>query len=184
MPEHDPAETAEETTARALDAALNYLSYRQRTCREVQRKLAERGFDEEVIRAALARLENVGLVDDVAFIGAYVRDRIAHRPMGVRRMASELFVKGIGRDEAIPQIEATLAEEGIDEEAMAWRVGERKATSLRTRDEEQDLRRRRLRQHLHRRGFDPRLIREVVDGLLPRNGSEGGSSDKDGRPGG
>ncbi|NIR44860.1 MAG: regulatory protein RecX [Gemmatimonadetes bacterium] len=165
-----PAETPEETAARAIDAALNYLSYRQRTRLEVRRKLLERGFDEETVEGAMGRLENVGLVDDVAFIGAYVRDRVAHRPMGVRRMASELYVKGIPRDEAIPHIEATLAEEGIDEEAMAWRVGERKAMSLRVRDEPQDVRRRRLREHLHRRGFGPRVIREVVDALLPRNG--------------
>ena len=41
-----------EPADKALDAALNFLSYRQRTGHEVRRKLVERGFDAETIDAA------------------------------------------------------------------------------------------------------------------------------------
>ena len=102
MLENEETAPTEETTSQALDAALNYLSYRQRTEYEVRRKLIDRGFGEEIIEGAMKRLEAVGLVDDDAFIAAYVRDRVAHRPMGVRRMAQELYAKGISRDAALP----------------------------------------------------------------------------------
>lgn len=162
------ATATEETTTRALDAALNFLSYRQRTGQEVRRKLMDRGFDDETIEAAMRRLENVGLVDDESFVAAYVRDRIAHRPMGVRRMAQELYLKGIRREEAVPLIEAALGHEGTDELDLARRVAERKGASLRRRDEDPALSRKRLRDHLLRRGFESRVIQKTLDEVLPR----------------
>jgi regulatory protein len=169
LSEETKLETTEETTTRALDAALNYLSYRQRTGHEVRRKLIERGFDDETVEAALRRLENVGLVDDESFVAAYVRDRIAHRPMGVRRMAQELYVKGIRREQAIPLIEAALGHEGTNELELARRVAERKGASLRRRDDELALSRKRLRDHLLRRGFDSRVIQAALDEVLPQS---------------
>ncbi len=158
----------EETTSQALDAALNYLSYRQRTEYEVRSKLIDRGFGEQTIEGAMKRLEAVGLVDDDAFVAAYVRDRVAHRPMGVRRMAQELYAKGISRDAALPVIETAMQEEGTDEIALARRVAERKCSSFSSRREEIAMTRKRLRDHLLRRGFDSRIIQGVLEELLPR----------------
>ncbi len=160
--------SAEETTTQAIDAALNYLSYRQRTGHEVRRKLSDRGFDEKTIDAAMKRLENVGLVDDDAFVAAYVRDRVAHRPMGVRRMAQELYAKGVPRDAALPAIEQALQGEDTDEVALARRVAQKKCGTLRKRNEDTALTRKRLHDHLLRRGFDGRIVQAVLDEFLPR----------------
>lgn len=156
---------SEETERRAIDAALNFLSYRQRTGLEVRRKLESRGFGEATIEAALGRLSAVGLVDDAAFVGAYVRDRIAHRPMGVRRMAQELYVKGIPREVALPVIERILEEEDTDERSLAERVVSKKGVVAGERGD-MALARRRVRDQLLRRGFNPRVARDVVDDLL------------------
>lgn len=157
---------SEETERRAIDAALNFLSYRQRTGLEVRRKLASRGFGEATIAAALGRLSAVGLVDDEAFIGAYVRDRVAHRPMGVRRMVQELYLKGIPRDVALPVIERMLHDEGIDERALAERVVSKKKLTAAGDPEDLALAKRRVRDQLLRRGFQPRVVRDVVDDLF------------------
>ncbi|MGD2216739.1 MAG: regulatory protein RecX, partial [Gemmatimonadales bacterium] len=130
------SDVSEEAARRAIDAALNFLSYRQRTGREVRRKLVERGFSPEVIEAALARLAAVRLVDDEAFVAAYVRDRIAHRPMGVRRMIQELYLKGIAREVALPVIEETLREEETDERTLAERVVAKKRRTLKSRPQD------------------------------------------------
>jgi regulatory protein len=158
---------ASEVERRAVDAALNFLSYRQRTGQEVRRKLAERGFSPETIESAMGRLCAVGLVDDEAFVAAYVRDRLAHRPMGVRRMAQELYLKGIPREVAQRIIERMLREEGADEWSLARRVVEKKRHTLSSRAGDRGVARRRLRDHLIRRGFESRVIREIVDELLP-----------------
>lgn len=152
-----------EAERRAVDAALNFLSYRPRTAREVRRKLLERGFSDVVVEAAMSRLTAVSLVDDEAFIGAYVRDRITHRPMGVRRMAQELYVKGIPRDVAVPVIARVLAEEKTSERAMAERVVAKKLPALPRSPSAAAAFRRRLRDHLLRRGFDLAVVREVME---------------------
>ncbi len=165
-------EPSEEATRRAIDAALNFLSYRQRTGREVRRKLAERGFSEETIEAAMQRLGAVRLIDDRAFVGAYVRDRIAHRPMGVRRMVQDLYVKGIERQVALPVVEEVLREEETDERELARRVVEKKRRTLSSQSWDEARLRRRLRDHLIRRGFDSRVVRDVVGELVPERGRE------------
>jgi regulatory protein len=166
--ERTASNASEEVESRAVDAALNFLSYRQRTGREVRRKLASRGFSEEAIEAAMQRLRVVGLVDDEAFVSAYVRDRIAHRPMGVRRMAQELYVKGISREVALPAIEEVLRDQGTDERSLAERVVEKKRQTLSARGE--PTLRRRLRDHLIRRGFNARVVQEVLAEFPPAGG--------------
>ena len=161
------SEVSEEAERRAIDAALNFLSYRQRTGIEVRRKLASRGFGEATIEAAMRRLGAVGLIDDDAFVGAYVRDRIAHRPMGIRRMLQELYVKGIPRDVAHPVIERMLDEEDTDERALAERVVAKKRLGPAAETADRSVAKRRVRDQLLRRGFDPRVVRDVVDGLFP-----------------
>lgn len=150
----------------AVDAALNFLSYRPRTRREVQRKLAERGYADEMIERALGRLTAVGLIDDEAFVAAYVRDRVAHRPMGVRRMVQELYRKGIPREVSVPVIELVFAEEETNERVLARRVVARKGRTRGTRSLE-ERERRKLVDHLIRRGFDLRVAREAADAVVP-----------------
>jgi regulatory protein len=155
--------------SRALDAALNFLSYRPRTGYEVRRKLVSRGFGPETVEAAMHRLSAVGLVDDAAFVSAYVRDRVAHRPTGVRRQQDELYTKGVPHEAAAPLIEAALHEEGTDERALARRVAERKCQSAAARRQDPRVLRRQVRDHLARRGFNLRIIHEVLDELVPRS---------------
>lgn len=147
----------------AIDAALNFLSYRQRTREEVRRKLSERGFEPGVVEVALERLKSVGLIDDAAFVGAYVRDRIAHRPMGIRRMVQELYRKGVPREVALPLIEEVLADEGTDERELASRIVRRKHRSLARRPGDPRQLMRRVKEHLLRRGFGQRTASEAVD---------------------
>ncbi len=157
--------TSEEVERRAIDAALNFLAYRQRTGREVHRKLASRGFSGQTVDAAMRRLNAVGLVDDEAYVAAYVRDRMTHRPMGVRRMIRELYLKGISREVADKVIEEVLQGENTDERALAERVVEKKRRTLSRAGEERVLRRR-LRNHLIRRGFDGPVVRDVLDDVF------------------
>ncbi len=162
---------SEEAERRAVDAALNFLSYRQRTSWEVRRKLSARGFGESTIDAAMARLTAVGLVDDEAFVGAYVRDRIVHRPMGVRRMVQELYAKGVAREVALPVIDAVLREEDTSERELAMRVVAKKRRTLAKRSDDPALARRRLRDQLLRRGFDIRVVKDAIAELTGAPGA-------------
>ncbi|MEE9245735.1 MAG: regulatory protein RecX [Gemmatimonadota bacterium] len=167
----DPAALSEpmDEQRRALDAALSFLSYRPRTSQEVRRKLAERGYAEGTVEQTLGRLGQVGLVNDTAFVESYVRGRIAHRPMGVRRMADELYLKGIGRNESVPIIEQVFADERVDERALAAHAAEKRVSSLRNGRSDDRTVRRRLRDHLARRGFGVQIVGEAVDTWAPHH---------------
>ena len=65
---------------------------------ELQRKLARRGYTSEEVDAALARLEELGYLNDLAFAEGLVRVRSASR--GPRALSAELAKRGVGRAQA------------------------------------------------------------------------------------
>nr|MBC8429462.1 hypothetical protein [Dehalococcoidia bacterium] len=50
---------------RCLNAAIHYLSYRPRSEAELRERLHRRGFDGDNVEAAIAKLREQGLVDDL-----------------------------------------------------------------------------------------------------------------------
>jgi regulatory protein len=117
----------------------------------------------------IERLRELGMIDDAAFAGTVVRDRVRLRPSGARRLASELRAKGVDEEVARDAIRDTFEGEGTDERELALRAAEK----WRTRPgEERDRARRRLQGFLARRGFGGETIREVIDEVLPAGGSD------------
>jgi SOS response regulatory protein OraA/RecX len=80
-------------------------------------------------------------------------------------MIRELYLKGISREVADKVIEEVLQGENTDERALAERVVEKKRRTLSRAGEERVLRRR-LRNHLIRRGFDGPVVRDVLDDVF------------------
>lgn len=147
---------------RVRDAALNLLSYRARTRRELKTKLRQKGFVVERIDSCLDRLEQHGLLDDAAVAAAFVRDRLLLRPRGKARLASELRQKGLDPDTALQTIDRVFDEAGASDAALAreaaegWlrRQGPAAAAALAgAHSPEREKAKRRLHGYLARRGF-------------------------------
>jgi regulatory protein len=64
----------------------------------MQRKLARRGYTPEEVDAALARLDELGYLNDLSFAEGLVRVRSASR--GPRALSAELAKRGVGRAQA------------------------------------------------------------------------------------
>jgi regulatory protein len=79
----------------ALDAGLRYLALRAHSRLELQRKLERKGHESAEVDAAMARLAELGYLDDAAFARGIVRQRSAAR--GPQALAAELSAKGIDR---------------------------------------------------------------------------------------
>jgi len=139
---------------RAVGRAMDLLSYRPRSQAEVRRRLRRKGYDEATIEEAVARLSRVGLLDDREFARYWVENRFQFNPRGVLALRQELRQKGVG--EAI--IEEVLAE--YDEEEAAARAAERAGRRLRHLAPQTF--RRRMREHLARRGFPYEVIEPLV----------------------
>ncbi|WP_411107492.1 recombination regulator RecX [Streptomyces sp. cmx-4-9] len=159
-----PPQSPEEQ-ARAI--CLRLLTGSPRTRRQLADALHKRGIPEEVSQQVLSRYEEVGLIDDAAFAGAWVESRHRGRGLARRALAQELRTKGV---------HATLVEEALEqldsdqEEQTARELVARKLRS--TRGLERDKRIRRLAGMLARKGYPEGMALRVVRRALEAEGDE------------
>lgn len=136
------------------------------------------GFPAELVKGTVARLLELGLLDDTAYAKAWVESRDRSRPRGESALRRELALKGIERE----TIAAVLAERGdaaqdatedgddgaarsfagsrgADEVAAERLLSKSRAALLRIEDPR--ARRSRAYALLARNGFDPEVCREV-----------------------
>ena len=148
---------SEETLQRAVDRALNYLSFRPRSREEVRRYLRRKETPPELIAQVMERLDHLDLVNDRAFASFWIESREQFSPRGSRALKNELRMKGVGRE---------VADELIDDEKdeeRALRAGQKKAFSLvRQPDIDYATFRTRLGSFLQRRGFGYEVTTRTV----------------------
>jgi regulatory protein len=147
-----------------LEAAARFLEARSRSVAEVRRRLSSAGYRADLIEGAIARMGDLGMLDDEAFARAWVESRDRARPRGERALQNELRLKGIDRavvDAVLEQRRSAEGEAHAPDRDAAERLLERHARSL---DRIPDPRRRRERAYalLARNGFDPETCREVA----------------------
>jgi regulatory protein len=140
---------------RCLNAALLYLSYRPRSEAELRQRLHRRGFDGDNVEAAVVRLREQGLVNDLAFAQFWKDNRESFRPRSQRLTRLELKQKGVAED----IIDQAVAE--INDEDSAYRAAVGKARTLPRAD--YHVFRRRLGEYLKRRGFGYGVITRTVE---------------------
>ena len=92
----------------ALEAAMKFLALRERSEQEVRARLRRSCYDEATIHRVLDTLGLHDLVSDARFAEAWVHARC--RKYGKNRIAQELRIKGIDRQEAENALD-TLSEE-------------------------------------------------------------------------
>lgn len=114
----------EDAPFRARETALGFLSYRDRSAREVQIRLESAGFDPRVVDDAVSWLKGIGYVDDARFATRYAAEK-ARAGWGAQRIRAELMRKGVER----AVVDAALA---AQEESEAFPVasGEEVALAL------------------------------------------------------
>jgi regulatory protein len=140
----------------ALQKALNFLSYRPRSEKEVRQNLKIKHgiIEEDIIDLIIERLKSGGLVDDSNFAELWVENRNEFRPRGSRALRTELRQKGI--DEEI----IALSLKDLDEDKLALKAARKQ--SRKYKQLEWDQFRKKLTGFLARRGFPYGVISEVT----------------------
>jgi regulatory protein len=156
---------ADDSRERAWGQALLYLSYRARSENEIRQNLTKHEIPDAVIEETLERLRRDGFANDKKFASAWVENRSTFRPRGRRALALELRQKGI--DDST--IESAL--EGVDEEALAYEAGQKKARKLKV--QEWNEFRKKMSEFLARRGFSYSVIAPIVKRLWSETHAEG-----------
>jgi regulatory protein len=161
---------AEDSRERAMQQALLFLSYRARSENEIRKNLSKHEIPDAVIEETIERMRREGFADDKKFASAWVENRSTFRPRGRRALALELRQKGIDDH----TIESAL--EGIDDEALAYEAGQKKARKLAlslSKGQEWTEFRKKMSEFLARRGFSYSVIAPIVKRLWNEAHAEG-----------
>ncbi|MFB6249997.1 MAG: RecX family transcriptional regulator [Salinibacter sp.] len=152
----------DEQYVQAKQRALDYLAHKPRTEEEVRRKLRRQDAPESVVEDVVARLRELGYLDDEAYASDYVRNRFASKKYGPVRIQRELVERGVDRHVA----ERAVAELFEDEDPVAAAREHAEKRWARLADEDDPRRRRqKLYRYLRRRGFTSDTIYPLLDEL-------------------
>lgn len=147
---------------KAFRAATRRLARRAMSRKMIADKLRELGNPPELAERVLARLDELGLIDDEAYGQALVRDQLSRKAAGPRLLEQKLYQKGISGDLA-RRIIAQATDDGDAQRQSAIDFARKRAASLARFDA--PTRKRRLYGQLARRGFDPDTIRAAMDAV-------------------
>jgi regulatory protein len=151
-------------SASSYEAALNLLTARPYTARNLKRKLVQKGFAPTEVDAAIERLVGNGILDDNRYAAQFARGRLLGPGSSRRRIRQQLFQRGIGKDIADAAIEAVIAEESVDLAAVIEKDARKKLAML--SGLEPPVVKRRLYSHLARRGYDVDEINVVMKKVM------------------
>ena len=144
--------------ARAREQALRLLNYRMRTRKELEQRLRQKEWSDEIIAQVIKRLEESDLIDDKQFARLWVDERLRLKPVGLNLLHRELRSKGIDPDTA----ESVLKEydDRDDEATRAYALLHHRYNQY--AELPPTVARRRMTGFLARRGFDHGIIYHVV----------------------
>jgi len=139
----------------AKEKVLNFISYRERSRKEIKDYLSNKGISQVIINKVLNDLENAGLVDDRKFALAWIKNRNKINPKGNFVLKMELTEKGIEENE----IEKLLGD--VDEKENARKVIKKAVKKY----GEKISAKKKILEYIQRRGFSINIAIEVLDEL-------------------
>ena len=148
-----PSGPASGSARTCYQKALDLLARRAHFRRELESKLRQRGYEESEIEAVLARLEELGYLDDTATAGQWLEERARQGGWGRRRLRAELVRRGADSDLAAAVLDRVLPED--DPAELQTAVGRWRARGGKSR--------RSLARHLERRGFPTHQILDALE---------------------
>jgi regulatory protein len=159
-----------EEVQKALDSALGLLEVRARAKREIETRLSQKGIEESIIAIVVAKLVKLGLLDDAQFAAQWVEAKTrvgGSRPIGRRRLSSELYAKGVAKDQIADAVDVVS---NADELALARAAASKKVRVVPSDREALQKERQKLMGFLQRRGFGWETVKQVTRESLPAVG--------------
>jgi regulatory protein len=148
-----------EEKKKARDRALNFLSYRDRSEKEIRTKLKDVGYDENIIDWVIGELKRLKFLDDERFAQSYVQTQMITRPVGEYFLKRELKQKGV--DEELIEQTVEKAYEEKDQFSVALELAQQRKKRYKNIDEMKA--KKRVSDFLLRRGFSWDVVSEVME---------------------
>ncbi|MCL4509304.1 MAG: recombination regulator RecX [Chloroflexi bacterium] len=107
----------------ALDRAMSLLAARPRSVQEVEQRLRFLKFDTAVISATIAKLRDLGVLDDRSFAHFWREERDTYRPHGRQLLNQELRARGVAPDTVAEVLPSEEEELELARRSLARRLG-------------------------------------------------------------
>ena len=140
------------------EKALDLLSFREHSGKELLEKLLARKFPRNLSMKVIHDLERGDLLNDMRFARNLVRYTLKSRPLGRRAMVSLLCRKGLTLDSAQEIVSSVMQEEGVDEQLLIRKFLEKQLKG----GDVDEKRWKKAGNSLLRRGFDGSTVRELL----------------------
>jgi regulatory protein len=155
---------------KTFERALNLLSYKPRSLAEMRARLMEKDWaEEEIVGQVLARLEELGYLNDEEFAANFANSRLAEKPIGRSRLRRDLLRKKLPSETVENALDEAYEQES-EEELIDRAIGKRLRLKGAPTDREEA---KRLFDYLIRRGFSYdlviRKVREAAKGVDPQD---------------
>jgi len=148
-----------EERKKAKDRALKFLSYRDRSEKEIRTRLKDVGYDENIIEWVIGELKRLKFLDDQRFAQSYAQTQMITRPMGEYFLKRELKQKGL--DEELIEQTVEKAYEEKDQFSVAMELARQRKKRYQNIDEMKA--KKRVSDFLLRRGFGWDVVSEVME---------------------
>jgi regulatory protein len=157
-----------EGTYRATQIAVNYISYRPRSTKEVVTHLRKKGFSVDLARKVAGHLQKKEMINDTEFARMFVRDKLKRKPTGTAMLRQHLLGRGIAPNIIERVLHEIVTDE--DQQRAAEELANKRLTHARTSfaNLEPAKRKRRLFEYLLRRGFSSDIATKTVRSVFSR----------------
>lgn len=150
-----------EEEKKVLESALNFLSYRARSEKELFTRLTQKEYPNDFIIKAISYCKEYGYINDKEFALSFIRDKTNLNKYGPKKLRYELYKKGVSQN----IIDEVLIPDKDSEYEMALELGLKKIT--RYKNDNKDAVYRKLGGFLQRKGYSSdivyKVLREIVE---------------------
>lgn len=159
----------EKARTRTFDRAVNLLTYKPRSIKELRERLLEKDWtNEAIVGETIEKLEKYGYLNDDQFAKDFAASKLRQKPVGKRVLKQKLVQRKLGKetiDEAIEKAFDDTPEAEIIERAIEKRL--RVKGKPETREDTK-----RFYDFLLRQGFSYDLVRDKMREIAARNFDE------------
>lgn len=150
-----------EDLSKASNYAIQLLSRKDRTKKEITDKLQEKGYEIEVINGVLNKLSEYNFLNDETYCEKYINDKLKFSKYGKNKIKANLYAKGVDKDiisRKIVEINSDLEYE------RAFQLAQKKLPSLQKYNRIKI--KTKLSYHLISKGFDYDIVNKVIKDLI------------------
>tara|TARA_Y100001949_G_scaffold40311_1_gene32693 strand:- start:2696 stop:3139 length:444 start_codon:yes stop_codon:yes gene_type:complete len=143
----------QEAVSKAIEVSVKFCSYRERSEKEIIKKLTDKKFSKEIISSTLRKMKDLNFVNNLRFAKSFSRGKNRGNRWGKIKIRYELVGKGLNDEEI------TIGLDSID--SKMYKESLKKNIEIFRKKNKSDNKNK-LIGHLARKGFEMNLILNYI----------------------